>query len=95
MINAVTASVAPSDNAPASPMITCAGWTLNHRNPSRAPMMSAHIRARFDWFGVLSSAMSMNATNEMASVPPESPSSPSVRLTPLAVATMAKAAKST
>ena len=28
-----------------------AGWTLNHRNPSSAPMISAHSSARFGWVG--------------------------------------------
>ena len=41
--------VAPTANAPESPMNTCAGWTLNHRKPSRAPINSAHRIARFSW----------------------------------------------
>ena len=41
-MSAMTASVAPSASAPESPMKICAGWTLNHRKPSSAPMMSAH-----------------------------------------------------
>ena len=49
MISAVTASVAPSDSAPESPMKIWAGWTLNQRNPSSAPMISAHRSARFGW----------------------------------------------
>ena len=57
-------------------------------------MISAHSRARLGWVGTLSSAMSMYATNAMASVPPDRPSSPSVMFTPLAVATMANAANS-
>ena len=40
VMSAVTASVAPSDRAPESPMKICAGWTLNHRKPRSAPMMS-------------------------------------------------------
>ena len=73
-----------------------AGWTLNHRNPSSAPMISAHSRARFGWAsGALSRAMSMYATKAMASVPPDRPSSPSVMFTPLAAATMANAANAT
>ena len=77
-------------------MKICAGWTLNHRNPSSAPMIRAHSRARFGWAsGALSSAMSMYATKAIASVPPDSPSSPSVRFTPLAAATMANAPKAT
>ena len=28
-----------------------AGWTLNHRKPSSAPMISAHRSARFGWVG--------------------------------------------
>ena len=51
VISAVTASVAPSDSAPESPMKIWAGWTLNHRNPSSAPMISAHSSARFGWAG--------------------------------------------
>ena len=57
MISAVTASVAPSDSAPESPMKIWAGWTLNHRNPSSAPMISAHSSARFGWAGALSRAI--------------------------------------
>ena len=44
---ATTASVAPRLSAPESPMKICAGWTLNHRNPIRAPMTSAQKIARF------------------------------------------------
>ena len=50
-----------------------AGWTLNHRNPSSAPMISAHSSARFGWAGVLSSAMSMYATKAIATVPARQP----------------------
>ena len=39
MIRAMTASVAPSASEPESPMKIWAGWTLNHRNPSSAPMI--------------------------------------------------------
>ena len=75
-------------------MNTCAGWTLNHRKPSRAPMISAHRNAMFGWaIGTLSSAMIMNDTKAKASVPPARPSSPSVMFTPLDAATMANAAK--
>ena len=28
-----------------------AGWTLNQRNPSSAPMIRAHRNARFGWVG--------------------------------------------
>ena len=45
MIRAMTASVAPSESEPESPMNTWAGWTLNHRKPSSAPMISAHRNA--------------------------------------------------
>ena len=58
VMSAVTASVAPSDSAPESPMKICAGWTLNHRNPSSAPMIRAQSRARFGWAAAsLSNAM--------------------------------------
>ena len=77
---------------PESPMKICAGWTLNHRKPSSAPMISAHSSARFGWAGTLSRAMIMYATKAKTSVPPASPSRPSVMLTPLAAATMANAA---
>ena len=56
---AVTASVAPSASEPESPMKIWAGWTLNHRNPSSAPMISAHRRARFGWAGEVERAISM------------------------------------
>ena len=92
VMSAVTASVDPRARAPASPMKIWAGWTLNHRNPSSAPMISAHSRARLTCWGTLNSAMSMKATNENARVPPASPSRPSVRLTPFAMATIANAA---
>ena len=93
MMSAVTARVAPRARDPESPMKIWAGWTLNHRNPSSAPMMIAHRMPRFTWFGTLSRAMSMNATKAIATVPPARPSRPSVMLTPLAVATIANAAK--
>ncbi len=60
-----------------------------------APMMIAQSRARFGWWGTLSRAMIMYATNAKASVPPASPSSPSVMFTPLLEATIANAAKTT
>ncbi len=44
---------------------------------------------------MLSSAISRNATNAIANVPPDRPSSPSVRFTPLAAAMIANAAKMT
>ena len=60
VISAVTASVAPSASAPESPMKICAGWALNQRKPSSAPMISAQRVARFGWVGaVLSAAMIM------------------------------------
>ena len=74
-------------------MKTWAGWTLNHRNPSSAPTMSAHSSARYGWVGTLSSDTNTNATNAKTSVPPAKPSRPSVMLTPLAAAMIAKAAK--
>ena len=92
-MSAVTASVAPSASAPESPMKIWAGWTLNQRKPSSAPMMSAHRSARFGWFGSLSRAMSMYATKAMTTVPPARPSRPSVMLTPFAAAMIANAAK--
>ena len=49
VISAMTASVAPSESEPESPMNTCAGWTLNHRKPSSAPMIRAHRKAMFGW----------------------------------------------
>ena len=76
-------------------MITWAGCTLNQRKPMIAPMRIAHRRARFGWWGTLSRAMIMYATKANASVPPASPSRPSVMLTPLLVATIANAAKIT
>ena len=51
MIRAMTARVAPSDSDPESPMKIWAGWTLNHRKPSSAPMIRAHRKARFGWVG--------------------------------------------
>ncbi len=48
-MTAVTASVAPSASEPESPMKIWAGWTLNHRNASSAPMMRAHRTARLGW----------------------------------------------
>ena len=51
MIRAMTASVAPSESDPESPMKIWAGWTLNQRNPSSAPMIRAHRKARFGWAG--------------------------------------------
>ena len=96
VISAVTASVAPSDSAPESPMKIWAGWTLNHRKPSSAPMISTHSSARLGWAsGALSRAISMYATKAMATVPPDSPSSPSVMFTPLAAATMANVPNAT
>ncbi len=92
-MSAVTASVAPRASEPESPMITWAGWTLNHRKPSSPPTMSAHSTARFGWVGSLSRATNTNATKAKTSVPPARPSRPSVMLTPLAVATIANAAK--
>ena len=57
MIRAITASVAPSESDPASPMMIWAGWTLNHRKPSSAPMISAHRSAIWGCAGTLSRAM--------------------------------------
>ena len=42
---AVTARVAPRARDPESPMMICAGWTLNHRKPRMAPIISAHTSA--------------------------------------------------
>ncbi|MNW08883.1 hypothetical protein D3C71_2057500 [compost metagenome] len=38
---AIVPRAAPSANAPTSPMNTCAGCALNHRNASPAPAMAA------------------------------------------------------
>ena len=82
VMSAMTASVAPSARAPESPMKTSAGWTLNQRKPSRAPMMSAHRMARLGWAkGVLRAAMAMKPMKAKTSVPPARPSRPSVMLT--------------
>ncbi len=91
VMSATTASVAPSDRAPESPMNTSAGWTLNHRKPRIAPMMSAHRMARLGWGRMLSAAMAMKPTNANTSRPPDRPSRPSVMFTALLVATMANA----
>ncbi len=88
-----TANVAPIASEPESPMNTCAGWTLNHRKPSRAPMISAHRMARL--VCPPSRAMIMYATKAKMSVPPARPSRPSVKFTPLLVATIVNAAKRT
>ena len=56
-------------------------------------MMSAQRIARFGCVGSLRRAMSMKATKAKMSVPPASPSSPSVMFTPFAAATIANAAK--
>ena len=92
VISAVTASVAPRERAPESPMKIWAGWTLNHRKPSSAPMISAQQRqVRLRQRGVEQGDLSMYATKAIASVPPDSPSRPSVMLTPLAAAMIANA----
>ena len=72
-----------------------AGWTLNQRKPSSAPMISAHRNARFGWAGTFRRATSRNATKAKTSVPPARPSRPSVMLTPLLAAMIANAAKMT
>ena len=56
-------------------------------------MTIAQSSARFGWWGTLSRAMMRNATKAKTSVPPASPSSPSVMFTPLLAAMIAKAAK--
>ncbi len=56
-------------------------------------MRRAQSTARFGCAGLLSRAMIRNATKAKTSVPPASPSRPSVRFTPLLMATMANAAK--
>ena len=58
-----------------------------------APMISAHRSAICGWAGTLSRAMIRNETNANASVPPASPSRPSVMLTPFEDAKIANAAK--
>ncbi len=73
-------------------MKTAAGWTLNQRNPTITPAQRAQTRLRFGWFGTFRIAMNMNARNAKTSVPPASPSRPSVRFTPLLVPTIATTA---
>ena len=60
VMRAVTASVAPRESEPVSPMMIWAGWTLNHRKPSSAPMIRALSTARLGCTsGALARAMMM------------------------------------
>ena len=51
VMRAMTARVAPIESEPASPMKIWAGWALNQRKPSSAPIRRAHRTARFGWAG--------------------------------------------
>ena len=39
VINAMVASVAPNAREPVSPIKILAGWTLNHKNASKIPLI--------------------------------------------------------
>ncbi|MCY1382517.1 hypothetical protein D9M69_705440 [compost metagenome] len=41
-MTAMVPSAPPSASAPTSPMKTCAGYALNHKNASPAPPIAAH-----------------------------------------------------
>ena len=53
VMRAMTARAAPIESEPASPMKIWAGWALNQRKPSRAPMSRAQRSARFGWAGAV------------------------------------------
>ena len=77
-------------------MKICAGWTLNHRKPIRAPMIRAQKTARFGWRASVArhgrtSAISRYATKLKIRTPAARPSSPSVRFTALLTPTITKA----
>ncbi|MNP65317.1 hypothetical protein D3C76_1608970 [compost metagenome] len=69
----------PIPNEPVSPINTLAGWALNTRKPSTAPIMAAaHTPAAID---VACIATTAYAAKAMALTPDNSPSTPSVKLT--------------
>ena len=95
-MSAVTASVAPSDSAPGVAHEDLGRVDVEPEeaeqgaDDQRAQQCQVRLRR-----GALSRAMIMYATNAKTSVPPDSPSRPSVMLTPFAAATMAKVANTT
>ena len=96
MISAVTASVAPERQRARVADEDLRRVDVEPQEPEqRADDQRAQQGQVRLGGGALSSAMSMNATKAMASVPPDRPSRPSVMFTPLAAATMANAAKAT
>src|SRR5437870_4064548 len=91
----------PRASEPVSPINTCAGWQLNHRNPRPAPIMAAQKTVnspapttcgtcRYSaTFALPETYVSTRNTNETINVQPIArPSSPSVRLTALELPTM-------
>ena len=96
VIRAMTASVAPSDSDPESPMKIWAGWTLNQRKPEQGADDQGAEEGEVRLGRARSAGATIrNATKAKTSVPPASPSRPSVMFTPLLAAMIANAAKRT
>ncbi len=84
VITAIAAIAPPRPSEPVSPMKIAAGNELNQRKPTHAPTRQAHSRARSIWPGpVVMNVMAVKASSTIAQQPAASPSSPSVRFTPL------------
>lgn len=52
---AIIPKTAPKDREPTSPMNTCAGYELNHKNPKPAPTIAVHamvISAALGTYGI-------------------------------------------
>ena len=82
VITARPAMAPPSPREPVSPMNTEAGNELNHRKPTHAPTRQALSSARSSSPWVMN-VIAVKARKTMAEQPAASPSSPSVRFTPL------------
>ncbi|MNC44110.1 hypothetical protein D3C75_930060 [compost metagenome] len=74
----------PMPKEPKSPINTLAGWALNTRKPSTAPIIAAaHTPAAID---VACMATTAKAASAMALTPDNNPSTPSVKFTALVTA---------
>ena len=96
---AIAAIPPPIAIAPVSPKNTSAGKALNQRKPTQAPISAAPMKAasrRFSirpWVAVaermkIVTAMAVKVARAMIPVPAASPSTPSVRFTPLTAPAM-------
>ena len=84
------ASKNPANKAPESPINIFAGWKLYVKNASIAPAKINAINALIAFVGVIATAINPRVTDDIVTIDPASPSTPSIKFKAFEIPTIHK-----